>query len=97
MGGVGEGEALAKSAGGDRELARVQRDGGDLGLGDANLDPAPGQPWVERVVVGVETQVGLRGNPGHLAAVDSGIGSGSGRIRWCSAASRSAGTARISR
>lgn len=51
------------------ELAGVERDRRDLGLGDADLDAPPGQPRVQRVVAGIEAQVGIGRHPGHPAAV----------------------------
>ena len=38
----------------------------------ADLDPAPDQPRVERVVVSVEAQVGLGRDAHHPAPVDAG-------------------------
>lgn len=75
VGGVGEGQALGEGAtvGGD-QLAGVDRDRGQPAPADPDLDPTPGRPGVERVVVGVETQVGLLGDPGDEAAVGLGHG-----------------------
>ncbi len=68
VGGVGEGQVLGEAApvaGGD--LARVEGDGADLALADPDLDPPSGKTGVERVVVGVEAQVGLRRDADHPA------------------------------
>ena len=54
------------------ELAGVQRDREDLALGDAGLDAAADQPRVERVVAGVEAQIGVRRDPQHPAPVGVG-------------------------
>jgi hypothetical protein len=96
--GVGEGqvfgEGTAVAAG---KLAGVERDGAELALGDPDLDAAAGEPRVERVVVGVPSQVGLlRDAPGE-AAICVGQPLGRGRIRCRSSASRSAGTTRMVR
>ena len=40
-----------------RELTAVQRDRGDLTLIDANVDAAPNQAGIQRVVAGIETQI----------------------------------------
>ena len=45
------------------QLAGVQRDRGDLAIGDPGLDAPPDQPRVERVVAGVEAQVWVRRHP----------------------------------
>ncbi len=50
-------------------FAGVKRGRGDLGLGDPDLDPATGEAGIERVVVGVPAQVGLRMDAGDEAPV----------------------------
>jgi hypothetical protein len=70
VGGVGEAEPAgehARVAGGER--ARVEAEGGDLGLRDADPDAAADQARVERVVVAIEAQVGLGGDTHDEAAV----------------------------
>src|SRR5271165_3893143 len=41
------------------QLATVQRNGDDLPLADRELDAAPGESWIQRVVVRVKAEVGL--------------------------------------
>ena len=65
---------------------------------DAHLDAAADQARVERVVVAVDAQIGLRRHArSRTAGRLSGIAAGSGRIRSRSSASRSATTARVVR
>jgi hypothetical protein len=54
------------------ELARVERHCPQLALGDPDLDPAPDEARVERVVVAIEMNVGLRRDPQYEAAVEVG-------------------------
>ena len=82
VGGVGEGQAAgedARVAGG--ELARVQRDRGDLRWQTRTSTRRPNEPWVKRVVVAVKAQIGLRGTRVTKRRSVSGMRSGSARIR----------------
>jgi hypothetical protein len=54
------------------ELARVERHGQHLALGDAQLHAPPAEPRVERVVVGVDADVRVGRHPGHPAPFDVG-------------------------
>ena len=70
MGGIGEGEPAGEDpAVASGELAAVEGDGDDLGLGGADLDPPADQARIERVVVAVEAQVGLGRDPQDPAPV----------------------------
>jgi len=52
-----------------RKLTRVERSRGDVLLGDADLDAAADEPWVDRVVVAIDPHIRLRRNAEHLAAI----------------------------
>src|SRR6266545_3266084 len=52
------------------ELAAVQAEGEDLGLGDADLDAAPDEPGIERVVVGLKPQVRVGTDARDPASID---------------------------
>src|SRR5207253_11304893 len=54
------------------ELAGAERDRRDLGLAGADLDAAASQARIERVVVAVKAQIGLRRHAGHEAHVGVG-------------------------
>jgi hypothetical protein len=75
------------------ELAAVQARREDLGLGGADLDAAPDQPRVERVVVGLKRRYGLGLMRVTQRRSRSGNG-GSTAIVSCSTASRSIGRSR---
>ena len=79
------------------KLAAVQSDGGDLPLADRELDAAPGEAGIERVVVRVKAEVGLLRDAKDAAKRGRGIGAGSERMRSASSSRRSAGTARMPR
>jgi hypothetical protein len=68
---VGQGQATGEhSAVTGGELAGVVNDSGDLGLGDAQLDPPASERRGDRVVVAIDPNERLRRNPDHLATVD---------------------------
>jgi hypothetical protein len=73
IGGVGDllpaGEHAAMTA---RNLTRVERDGRDLALGDANVDALPDEAGVQGVVVAIDADIGLRRDPDHQAAIKIG-------------------------
>jgi hypothetical protein len=52
--------------------AGAQLHGDDLALGGPDLHAPSSGAWVQRVVVGVEAQIGLLGHPHDEAAVDVG-------------------------
>ena len=80
------------------ELARVKRDRVDLTLADTELHAPSGEARIERIVVPVKAEIGLRRDAQHAAQR-----SGRHRLgeyahpRFCSSARRSAGTARMPR
>jgi hypothetical protein len=76
------------------DLARVEADGEDLALRDLELDAAADQARVERVVVGVDPDVGSGAIRVTRRRSTSGMRSGSSRIIESSSASRSTGRQR---
>jgi len=53
-----------------RDLTAVQRDGEDLTLIYANVDAAPDESGIQRVVAGIEAQIRIGRNPEHPAPID---------------------------
>ena len=87
---VGDRQVLGERAPvASHDLAGVERDRDDRALAGAKLGPAAREPRVERVVVGVEAQIGLLGHRTTRRSAVGGSRSGSARIRSCSSARRS--------
>ena len=60
MGGIGDAQMPCEGAlVAGTQLAAVQCNGDDLPLADRELDAAPGEAWIQRVVVRVKAEVGL--------------------------------------
>ncbi len=64
---AGEHSAMA-----GRHLAGIEHDRGDLALGNADLDAAPSEGRVDRVVVAIDPDERLRRHPDDRSAVDVG-------------------------
>jgi len=77
-----------------RDLTAVQRDRGDLTLIDANVDAAPDESGIQRVVAGIEAQTRSGGTRSTQRRSVCGALAGSGAITWRSSMRRSIGRAR---